>query len=122
MALQVVERVTRENLHSKYTAFDPLSTCVVLKEKIPIDIAFTYVKGHQDNHLHKEELSSPTQLNILMDKLAKDLLRTNINKIEDFHTHSMMEASILYCRGPISQHYKDQLYERIMNNSKGHKY
>ena len=45
-----------------------------LRHELPISLSFSHVKGHQDDEFWFEKLTRVAQLNVLMDKLAKDFL------------------------------------------------
>ena len=45
-----------------------------LRHELPITISFSHVKGHQDDELWFDKLTRVAQLNVLMDRLAKDFL------------------------------------------------
>ena len=77
---------------------------------------------HQDAKKSISRLSVPSQLNIRMDSLTKDLLDV-LSPIDcsnlPAHRHSFMLPS--YENKPVYQKFKTQLYDSIMN-SKAHEY
>ena len=68
-ALKSVGEIVRDTLNTRMTSVDIISACIHLKEIIPIELTFAHVKGHQDNNTPLENLSLPSQLNIMMDSL-----------------------------------------------------
>ena len=119
-ALQVVEKLDREKLNSRYTACDLLSACVALKERIPIELTFIHVHGHQDENEEIHKLSLPSQLNVLMDGLAKDLLKTPV-PTTPFNTHQLSLPLPLVEGNTIYEDFKNNLYKHI-TSVKAHKY
>ena len=119
-ALQVIEKLDKETINTKYTSCDLLSACVKLKEKIPINLTFIHVKGHQEDNEELHKLSLPSQLNVLMDSLAKDLLHTETNANE-FSPHTLsfplpkVGSTIIY------EDVKNNLYKQV-TTSKAHAY
>ena len=120
-ALQVVERLNRESLSTRYTSCDLLSACIALKEKIPIQLEFVHVKGHQDDEVDTNQLSLPAQINVLMDSLAKDLLRQNPTTDHSTLIGHELGYILPECGKVIREHFKSTLYESIMTQ-KGHSY
>ena len=82
-ALEMVEFTTRQPVTTRNTYCDLLSACAALKEQIPIELIFQDVKGHQDDTVRFSQLSFPSQLNVLMDTLAKDALHDSCNNAGD---------------------------------------
>lgn len=119
-ALQVIEKLNRDSINSKYTSCDLLSACVKLKELIPIDLTFIHVKGHQDNNEDLHKLSLPSQLNILMDGLAKDLLRSKPTE-KPFEQHKFAFALPMVGRTTIHEDFKNNLYKHV-TTEKAHAY
>ena len=72
-ALQVVKEATTESVKTTHSSCDIISACAKLKEVLPIQLTFQHVKAHQDENTPITSLPVPAQLNVLMDKLAKDL-------------------------------------------------
>jgi hypothetical protein len=48
--------------------------------KSPIKWKGVHIKGHQDDNLQFEKLNRPSQLNVLADHMAKDLLSIAIQR------------------------------------------
>ena len=120
-ALQVIQRLTRDSMNTKYTSCDLLSACVILKEKIPIELSFTHVKGHQDDKNEVHNLTVPSQLNVLMDGSAKDLLNNEIDHEIDTNVLHTFSFQLPTCVTTILQNLKSELYKAI-TNKKGHEY
>ena len=120
--LQVVDRVTREFIHARYTACNLLTAYIGLKENIPIELNFSHIKGHQDEQTEIHQLSTPSQLNILMDGFAKDLLR-HISSKHDQHAlpNHIKSLPLPKINTLICQYFKTQLYDEVMNE-KGNQY
>ena len=74
-ALHMVEFANTENIHPNFSNSDILSACAKLNNKIPLELRYEHIKGHQDDNISFDRLSIPAQLNVLMDSLAKDLLK-----------------------------------------------
>ena len=81
-----------------------------------------HVKGHQDSKKCITQLSVPSQLNVLMDSLAKDLLEEN-NSTEgnNFPAHKDSFILPLHNNIIVYQKFKTNLYDVIMN-AKAHEY
>lgn len=53
----------------------------ILKGKLPITLMFVHVYGHQDDQLFFDDLDRLTQLNVKMDKKAKERLYEDLAKV-----------------------------------------
>lgn len=66
-----------------------LHSILHLKHQLPIEISFSHVKGHQDNKSPISLLSWQAQLNLLVDKLAKDSLHQALQTSTQHNTHTL---------------------------------
>ena len=118
----MIEEATTNSINTTFNSCDIISACINLKKIIPLTLKFEHVKGHQDAKKSISRLSVPSQLNIRMDSLTKDLLDV-LSPIDcsnlPAHRHSFMLPS--YENKPVYQKFKTQLYDSIMN-SKAHEY
>jgi hypothetical protein len=64
-------------LHSEW---DIVSSIHSLHSRFPWLPRLIHVKGHQDNHLHKDNLDLPTQMNIEDDALATKALQCGVSQ------------------------------------------
>lgn len=102
------------------TSCDLLRACVKLKEDIPINLVFIHVKGHQDDHEAYHKLSLPSQLNILMDGLVKDLLHSTTQQPQ-FELHRLSFSLPSISNTIINENIKNNLYKYI-TTKKAHKH
>ena len=121
-ALQVIERLNRQTLHSRYNSCDLLSACVSLRERIPITLRFAHVKGHQDESTDIQFLSTPAQLNVMMDGLAKELAETTCHEETKDLLQHYLGFSLPHSNGYfIRQDFKKEIYNAIMTR-RAHEY
>ena len=114
-ALHMVEESKVRTISPKLKSCDLLSACAKLKESIPIDLEFIHVKGHQDTTNKLHELSTPAQLNVLMDTLAKNLLQTTTPAHAESLGYHELSMKLPFHNKYIHQQFKDELYKSIMN-------
>ena len=121
-ALEMVESATRQTVNTRMNSCDLLSACAALNELIPIELKYQHVKGHQDSTTNFSKLSFPSQLNVLMDGLAKDALHdANDNAGMNLPGHQL-GLHLPSCQGSICYHkFKPTLYTAIMT-TKAHNY
>ena len=120
--LQVIKKSTVDSIKTTYTSCDLLSAIVKLQQQLPISLYFCHVKGHQDNNTDVEHLSIPSQLNVMMDTLAKSLLAEILPEdMRNLEPHSMSFILPVYNDMYIYQKFKEQMYTDIMT-SYGHQY
>ena len=51
--------------------FDVINSILCMCDSLPVSVTFLHVKGHQDKYMPYSNLDHPSQLNILVDHLAK---------------------------------------------------
>ena len=92
-----------------------------LKHRIPVQLKFSHFKGRQANEQSMRNLFVPVQLNVLMDRLEKDLLRDNMEinplPLPGYHLGFFLPTHT----NRIYQKFKEELYDSIMME-KGHAY
>ena len=120
-ALHMVEDSTIRSISPKLKSCDLLSACVKLKASIPLELDFIHVKGHQDSTHAVNDLSTPAQLNVLMDTLAKNLLQSTTAEMASRLEAHPLSMSLPYHNTYIHQQFKDELYKSIMTE-KGNDY
>ena len=117
-ALEMVENAKRDSINTRMASCDLLSACAALKERIPITLHFQHVKGHQDSTVRFSELSFPSQLNVLMDNLAKETLRTSPDSIgHNLPGHHLGLKLPRHNNNICYQKFKTTLYNNIMNKT-----
>ena len=114
-ALHIIEDVSMITASIRYKCADLISACAKLKSMIPIKLEFIHVKGHQDDLTHTDQLSTPAQLNILMDTLAKNLLSSITPEVALHHLPHKYSFKAPVHTTIIRQQYKDSLYLSIMS-------
>ena len=115
-ALEIVQHATRESVKTRQSSCDLISACVAIKEMIPIKLHFAHVKGHQDDTVPLSKLSIPAQLNVLMDSIAKNMLKEQ-SKQEAIELTPHTLALRLPCKKQshfVRQDFKRLLYQSIM--------
>ena len=122
-ALEKVQDTDHGALTTRHSSCDLLSACVALKERLPIELKFAHVKGHQDDKISLQKLSLPAQLNVLMDSIAKNMLEDHSNKeAESLQPHPSCFLQPRYNQQKyLHQDYKWELYNVIME-TKVHQY
>ena len=73
--------ISRPHFSSRHKCYDIISRIIEIKESLQCQIRPCHVKGHQDSK-HKK-LSRVERLNIRMDKLAEEILRTIVDTDSD---------------------------------------
>ena len=85
----------REYFHTSSPSFDLISRILLLREQLQAQLIPTHVKGHQDNL--RRPLTDLEQLNVRMDKLAKEILQYS-------HDHnSGIPDALPSCSGSLPQ-------------------
>ena len=80
------------------------------------------MKGHQDDSTPRHLLSLPSQLNVLMDNIAKDMLTDHmVEEAITLHPHPLTLPLAQHKQQYIHQDFKRSLYNAIME-TKAHKY
>ena len=120
--IQVITKCTSESVKTTQNSCDLLSAIAKLKQKLPISLTFCHVKGHQDKDTDVELLSIPSQLNVMMDTLAKSLLADiSTEDMKNLKPHSMSFILPVHNGRYIYQKFKEELYTDIMTDY-GHQY
>ena len=71
---------TKYTIKNNRKHFDILSTIKQLTKHIPnVTIKFTHVKGHQDDEKECKDLDRLSQLNVLADEIAGDMMKSQIS-------------------------------------------
>ena len=121
-ALEKVEELTRSQINTRHCSCDLLSACVGLKETLPIKLRFAHVKGHQDNSVPLHKLSLAAQHNVLMDRIAKNMLKDyTLDDARNLVPHHLSIISPKHKDKYILQDYKRELYDSLME-VKAHTY
>ena len=116
-ALNRVDELDDTNLSSKSSSADLLQACKTMKKRLPIDIDFVHVKGHQDRNKLYDKLTLIEKLNIVMDRLAKDMLTAVIeNEVTIFEQHKFAPLLPTVNNIPIHQDVFKKLYEIVADN------
>ena len=84
------DKVTPRQKHSDIT-----SAMIALHERLPVKVRCEHVEGHQDEQADYETLDRLAQLNVMMDRQAKDFL----DKVEK---SQQVEPGFRYDRHPLS--------------------
>lgn len=113
-ALHMTESTQISFLNSNASSVDLLSACIKLRDLIPIHLDFFHVKGHRDDHDKVDNLSIPSQLNVMMDFLAKDLLQQwkEMDRILD-ESHPLSFTLPMYKHISVYGKLKDSLYNLV---------
>ena len=122
-ALNRVKEVSSSTINSRQSCCDLLSACARLKDKLPIQIKWAHVKGHQDDETPLHHLSIPAQLNVLMDGIAKNMLEEHsTQQASRIQPHPLSLPQPLYQdRQFVQQDYSRELYNLIAED-KVHQY
>ena len=116
-ALQRVDEIEETILTSKHCCADLLQACKSIKNSIPISLVFVHVRGHQDDNKLYDELTLIEKLNVIMDRLAKDMLSEVIeNEVTIYEQHKFSPLLPIVNNIPIHQDVFKSLYEAVADN------
>ena len=65
-----------DKVSNKSHHFDIINSILTLKQRLPIQVTFHHVKGHQDQFMPYWNLNKVARLNVKADRLAKEALQT----------------------------------------------
>ena len=87
-ALQKINYQTNE-MYSIGENFDIINALIAVKHKLPLEIQYEHVKGHQDKGTAYHNLSRIAQLNVLVDSMAKHEAKLQIKSKHSYHFESL---------------------------------
>ena len=115
-ALEVLDTWTVDKLNPNHKNADILSALLKLRDKIPVTITIQHVHSHQDDTTPVENLPPEVQLNIRMDKSAKEFALKMIHTTkQQYHTtsHYASFPTCYYKDTPILHETFNTLYHLI---------
>ena len=77
---QAIKNIQRGYVRSYFADYDILTQIHSILNRLPVSIKWKWVRGHQDDYIHFDQLEYEAQQNVRVDQAAKEFLHLHMNE------------------------------------------